>query len=44
MYKMNDPEAALLQSGNVQPMPENCTRKRKRNVDKWKKTIDKNKR
>ncbi|XP_046687286.1 uncharacterized protein LOC124372918 [Homalodisca vitripennis] len=44
LYNMADPEVTLLQSGNVEPMPDNSTRKRKRRVDNWKKTKDKKKR
>ncbi|XP_046687856.1 uncharacterized protein LOC124373539 [Homalodisca vitripennis] len=44
LYNMADPDVTLLQSGNVEPMPDNSTRKRKRRVDNWKKTKDKKKR
>ena len=42
--KMDDSEAGLLTRENVAPTPHGSSRKKKRNVENWKKTTDKNKR
>lgn len=41
---MDDPEVVLLSGQNIVPTPENTSRKRKKNMQNWKKTIAKKKR